>query len=88
MSELNPPAPLIAQRAATVKKAINEIKELCAKTQVQEALNYWNGPLMTTIHDLPINSEVLIWREGNVRKTGSQKGPFKLLKVLGKTYIL
>ena len=56
--------------------------------QVQEALNYRNGPLMTAIHDLPINSEVLVWREGNTGKTGSWKGPFKLLKVSGKIYIL
>ena len=43
---------------------------------------------MTIIYDLPINSKVLIQREGNIKKTGSWKGLFKLLKVLGKTYIL
>ena len=88
MSELDPPAPSIAQRAAAAKKATNEIKELRAKMQVQEALNHRNGPLTTAIHDLPINSEVLVWREGNARKTGSWKGPFKLLEVSGETCIL
>jgi hypothetical protein len=39
--------------------------------QIQKALNHQNGPLMTAIYDLPINSEVLIWREGNTKKTGS-----------------
>ena len=39
--------------------------------QVQEVLNYQNSPLTTAIYDLPINSEVLVWREGNVKKTGS-----------------
>ena len=43
---------------------------------------------MTVIYNLPINSKVLVWREGNARKIGSQKGPFKLLKVLGEIYIL
>ena len=43
---------------------------------------------MTAIYDLPINSKVLIWREGNAKKTGSWKGLFKLFKVLGETYIL
>ena len=43
---------------------------------------------MTIIYNLLINSEVLIWRKGNVRKIGNQKGLFKLFKVLGKTYIL
>ena len=56
--------------------------------QVQEALNYQNSPFITIIYDLPINSKVLIWREGNIKKIGSQKGPFKLFKVLGEIYIL
>ena len=60
MSELDPPALLIIQHTAAVKKVINEIKELCAKMQVQKVLNYWNGPLITVIYDLLINSKVLI----------------------------
>ena len=56
--------------------------------QIQEVLNYQNSPLMTVIYNLPINSEVLIWREGNIGKTGSWKGLFKLLEVLSETYIL
>ena len=43
---------------------------------------------MTAIYDLLINFKVLIWREGNTKKTSSWKGLFKLFKVLGKTYIL
>ena len=43
---------------------------------------------MTVIYDLPINSKVLVWREGNIGKIGSWKGLFKLLKVLGEIYIL
>ena len=40
MSELDPPALLIIQRAAIVKKVINKIKKLYTKMQVQEVLNY------------------------------------------------
>ena len=40
ISELDPPALLIIQRTAIVKKAINKIKELYTKTQVQEVLNH------------------------------------------------
>ena len=60
MSELDLLVLLIIQRAAAAKKAINKIKELCAKMQVQEVLNYQNSPLITAIYDLPINSKVLI----------------------------
>ena len=31
---------------------------------------------------------MLVWREGNAKKTGSWKRPFKLFKVSGETYIL
>ena len=40
MSELDPLAPSIAQHAAAIKKAINKIKELRAKIQIQKVLNY------------------------------------------------
>ena len=88
MSELNPPVPLIVQHTAAAKKAINKIKELYTKMQVQEVLNYQNSPLITIIYNLLINSKVLIWRKGNAKKIGSWKGLFKLLKVLGEIYIL
>ena len=60
MSELDPLVLLIIQHTTAVKKVINKIKELCAKTQVQEVLNHWNGPLITAINNLLINSKVLI----------------------------
>ena len=43
---------------------------------------------MTVIYDLLINSKVLVWREGNAKKTSSWKGLFKLFKILGEIYIL
>ena len=56
--------------------------------QVQEVLNYQNGPLITIIYDLLINSKVFIQRKGNIKKISSQKGLFKLFKVSGEIYIL
>jgi hypothetical protein len=40
MNKLDPLALLIVQHTAAAKKAINEIKELYAKMQVQEVLNH------------------------------------------------
>ena len=71
MSKLDPPAPSIAQHAAAAKKATNEIKELHTKIQVQEVLNHQNGPFITAIHNLLINSKILIWKKGNAKKIGS-----------------
>jgi len=63
MSNLDPPAPSVIDRAAVIQKAIAEIVKLRAKQTVNSALYYRNGPDTTLIHDLPLNSEVLVWRE-------------------------
>jgi len=86
ISEINPPAPSITQRAAAIKKAIEEIARIRAKKQVDDALNQQNGLSITTIHDLPLNSDILIWREGNTRQSSRWTSPFKLLGINGEIY--
>ena len=76
MSKLVPPAPSITERAAAIQKAITEIVKLWAKQTVNNALHYRNGPNTTLVHDLPLNSKVLIWR-----KSGSWNRPYYLLAV-------
>src|SRR6266568_3898501 len=53
-----------------------EIVKLWAKQTVNNALYHRNGPNMTSVHDLPLNSKVLIWRE-----SGSWNGLYYLLAV-------
>jgi hypothetical protein len=60
MSNLDPPAPSVTDRAAIIRKAIAEIVKLRAKQTVNSALYHRNGPDTTPIHDLPLNSEVLV----------------------------
>ena len=45
-----------------------------------------NGPSVTTIHDLPLNLDIFIWREGNIGQSGRWTGLFKLLGIDRKTY--
>ncbi|EED12274.1 hypothetical protein TSTA_003330 [Talaromyces stipitatus ATCC 10500] len=54
MTEYDPPAPSITQRAATLRKAMAE-----------RCTQYRNGPASTAMQLLPINSNVIVWREGN-----------------------
>ena len=63
MSNLDPPAPSVTDRAVIIRKARAEIVKLRAKQTVNSALYYCNGPDTTLIHDLPLNSEVFIWRK-------------------------
>ena len=55
----------IVQHSAALKKAMTEIQKLRAKRQVNNALNTRNGPSITDIHELILNSDVLVWHEGN-----------------------
>jgi len=80
MTTLDPPAPSITQRAAAIKSAMREVRKCHAERQVADALRMRNGPNTRNVLDLPINSDVLVWRE----KDG-WNGPYKLLSTEGET---
>ena len=80
ISNLDPPAPSITEQAAAIQKVITKIVKLRAKQAINNALRYRNGPNITSVHNLPLNSEVLVWRE-----SGNWNGPYCLLTVKNKT---
>jgi hypothetical protein len=80
MSNLDPSALSITERAAAIWKAMVEIVKLRAKQTVNNALHHHNGPSMTLVYDLLLNSEVLVWRE-----SGKWIGPYCLLAVENET---
>ena len=80
ISNLDPPAPSIIEQAAVIRKAMTKIVKLWAKQTVNNALYYCNRPNTTLVHDLLLNSKVLIWRE-----SGNWNGPYCLLAVKNKT---
>jgi len=53
-----------------------EIVKLRAKQTVNNALHHRNRPNITSVYNLPLNSEVLMWR-----KSGNWTGPYCLLAV-------
>src|ERR1700722_782047 len=56
-----------------------KIVKLRAKQTINNALYYCNGPNTTLVHNLPLNSKVLIWR-----KSGKWTKPYCLLAVENK----
>ena len=60
ISNLDPPAPSIIEQATTIQKAIAKIVKLRAKQTVNNALYYYNGPNITLVYNLLLNSKVLI----------------------------
>jgi hypothetical protein len=88
MVEYDAPSPTVAQRSAALKKAIMEIQKLRAKRLVADALGTRNGLSTTGLYDLTINSDVLVWREGNTGQLGSWEGPYKLVAINGEDCVL
>ncbi len=70
----------ITQRAIAIEKAMTEIKKFRAERQMIDVLNIRNESIVIPIHDLSINSDVLIWRE-NKKWIDS----FKLLVIENET---
>ena len=60
MTELDAPSPTVTQCVNVVKKAMAEIRKLRAERQVANALSMWNGPKIDAVHNLPLNSPILV----------------------------
>ena len=60
IAESDAPNFIIIKQAAAFKKAIEEIKKLRAERQVTDTLNIYNRPKTIIIHNLPLNSPVLV----------------------------
>ena len=80
ISKLDPPTLSIIDQAAIIQKVMAEIVKLRAKQTINNALYYCNGPNITLVYNLPLNSKVLIQR-----KSGNQTRPYRLLAVEDET---
>lgn len=50
---------------------MNEIQKIRAENQEADALNTGNRLLVDLIHNIPLNSNILVWQEGNARQSGN-----------------
>jgi hypothetical protein len=83
MTEMDAPSPTIVKRAEAIRAATKEVRRLHAKRQVNNALAMRNGPNTMATVDLPLQSDVRVWRENK-----GWKGPYKLLATNGETYTI
>jgi hypothetical protein len=79
----SPPSPDITQRADAVRKAMRMLRNERAKLNVNRAINTRNGPSTHDVLNLPLNSEIMVWRE-----KGGWKGPYKLKGIQGQDAIV
>jgi hypothetical protein len=65
MIEINVLSSTIIQRVIVMKKTMNEVRKLHAICQMNDVLNTSNESFINLIHDLLLNSRVLMFREDN-----------------------
>ena len=80
LTEMDPPSPSVVRRAEAIRAAMKEVRQIHAKRKVQDALAMRNGPDTSATLDLPLQSDVRVWREKN-----GWQGPYKLLATSGET---
>jgi hypothetical protein len=63
MIEMNVSSLIITQRAIAMRKAMKEVQKFIAIRQINDVLNIRNELIIILIHELSLNSSVLIFRE-------------------------
>ncbi len=82
MIEMNVSSFTIIQRAIAMKKTMKEVQKSIAIRQMNDVLNTRNDLIIILIHELSLNSFVLIFRESkDFNQSGSWKESFKLLSI-------
>ncbi|KDN60924.1 putative conserved hypothetical protein, partial [Colletotrichum sublineola] len=76
----SPPSHDITQRAEAVRKAMKVLQGIRAEVEVNRAINTRNGPNLHQVLSLPIQSEVLVWRENK-----GWTGPYEIQGIEGHT---
>jgi hypothetical protein len=74
----------ITQRAIAIEKAMIEIRKFRAERQIVDVLNIRNDSIIISIHDLFLNSNVLVWRN-NFNQRDKRIESFKLLNIEDET---
>jgi predicted component of viral defense system (DUF524 family) len=71
MIEMNVSSSTITQRAIAMRKAMKEVQKFIAIRQMNDALNTRNEFIITLIHELSLNSSMLMFRENKDNQSES-----------------
>ena len=83
MTTESPPSPSMVKRSEAIEKAMKVLRKLSAERKVTDALNARNGPNTADVLALPLQSEVLVWRESD-----GWNGPYKIASIDGHNIIV
>ncbi len=88
MIEMNVSSLMITQRAIAMKKTMKEVQKFIVIRQMNDALNTRNDLNIILIHELSLNSFVLIFRESKDNQSESWQESFKLLDIQDESTII
>jgi hypothetical protein len=71
MIEMNVSSLTITQRVTAMRKTMKEVQKFIAIRQMNDALNIRNDLIIILIHELSLNSFVLVFREGKNNQSGA-----------------
>jgi hypothetical protein len=80
LTEMDPPSSLVTKRAEAICAATKKVRRLYTERRVKDALTMRNGPDTKKTLDLPLQSDVRVWR-----KKEGWTGPYKLLATKEET---
>lgn len=78
--DAHPPMTTV-ERGKAVRKAMREVRQIHAERAVKDALQAKSGPDVSETLNLPLFSNVRVWREGTKSIRGHWSGPHKLLAI-------
>ena len=88
MIEMNLFSSTITQRIVIMRKAIKEIRKLLISRQIDDAFNTRNKSFTSLIHNLSLNSLILMFRKSNTSQSESWKESYKLLSLQDESAII
>ena len=88
MTKLNAHSSIISQRAIAMKKAMNEMRKFNVNCQINDVFKTRNEFSTIHFHDLPLNSSVLVYREGPADRSSTWEGPFNFINIENESAIL
>lgn len=67
---------------------MDKVKKNITSHQINNTLNTYNRLFTRSMHNLPINLSVLVYREGNTNQSKEWKGLYNFISIQSKSVII
>ncbi|KAI1002508.1 hypothetical protein K3495_g5693 [Podosphaera aphanis] len=81
MTDSSVPSPIVSHLSNAIRVAMKKLTYRNSSRKITHARRTRNGPSTTTLHDLPRNAPVMMWRARNMGQPKHWHRPFALLSL-------